>query len=530
MQTYFRMNPMISSASIWMFPARYCALMDVLGKYHIDYAFPDTIRMIGHGLGSRFLSAFYEWIRLFFVFTTYVLHVFWQCFQSSSPVKKHFKYGISLVSPWFEKFKGGPREFTFLVDDKLIRKDESVFLVEYQNSDAFYHEYHKKGFHLFSAIGPTKIQYIFEPSVLSMSNEWKHFLQLFLCAWRRSFIRESIVCLLMARLTWGRVLASAQFDHYVYCNKEGSNQIATNIFFRSQGITSWHYSQFVGGQYQVDNNITPYDSLSVYWSFLNSDYFMANCQSQVHSLSKQYSEVCNYKVIGNIFADMIRDMDKATICHKLFSSNMLLDSRHIGKKVVSVFDTSYVDIELIYSTFDEAAAFLVDFIRLAKTRSNLIFLFKPSKADSYFIDTNSIWSSPIKGKRVVALRKEFAELHNVVVLVDDNDPVEVIAASDVVITHCFSSPTADALSAAIPAFWYESEPLAQGYPLDEVDGLVAHGYNQLNIFLDNALGDSFLEKLYHQENFQSMVNASMHTYALDDLRKYLKDTGLRANK
>ena len=530
MQTYFRMNPMASDDSIWMFPAQYCALMPMLKKYHIDYAFPDAVRMVGHGLGNRFLSAYYEWIRLSFVFTAYILHILWQCFQSSKPAKKHFKYGISLSSPWFEKFKGGPREFTFLVDDKLIRKDESVFLVEYQNSDVFYHEYHQKGFHLFPAVGSLRVQHIFEPSILSINHEWKYSSQLFFHAWRYSFIRESVVCLLMARLTWGRVLASIQFENYVYCNKEGTNQIAANIFFRSQGITSRHYSQFIGGQYQVDNDITPYDSRNVYWSFLNSDYFMANCQSQVHSLLKQYSAIRNYKVIGNIFADMIRDMDKVATCHKLLSSHTLLEDSPMEKRVVSVFDTSYVNMNNIYSTFDEAAAFLVDFMRLAKTRPNLIFLFKPSKADSYFIDANSMWSSPIKGKRIVALRKELAELRHVVMLGDDNDPVEVIAASDVVITHCFSSPTADALSAAIPAFWYESEPLAQGYPLDEVDGLVAHGYNQLNIFLDNALGDSFLEKLYHQENFQSMVNASMHTYALDDLRKYLKDTGLRANK
>jgi len=518
MQTYFQMNCMTSI--VWFIPGHYCALMHLLRHRGIAFDFPEGVRVIGKGSGARlvsFLSGLKIWL---FIVCGYLMYFLVRLFRKPNIAKKKFKFAVSLSAPWFEKFKGGPREFTFLIDGDALHKSDVAFLVEYPNSESFYSLYRKRGYHLFPAMLMRNLRQFFEPNVLNASDELKYLPSLLLCSWRTSFIREAVVNLLITRLNWGGTLARVHFDHYVYCNKEGNNQVAANIFFRSQGVVSWSYSQFVGGPYQVVGPNTAFDDKNVYWSFLNSDYFLLNCRAMLESMQQHHQKVRHYEVVGNIFSEMIVNINKQEARKKILGDN----EAGIDTKWVAIFDTSYVDMELSYSNFYEAAAFLSDFIKLAENRTDLLFIFKPSKSDDYFIDAKTVWASLRKGADIVKLRKEIASLSNVTMLSDANDPVEVIAAADVVVTHCFSSPTADALSAGIPAFWYESASLTRGYPLDEVDGLVAHGYMELNSFLDRAFfAGKYLKSLYKQELFQKLVNVSVETTALSDLRRALSE-------
>ncbi len=54
-----------------------------------------------------------------------------------------------------------------------------------------------------------------------------------------------------------------------------------------------------------------------------------------------------------------------------------------------------------------------------------------------------------------------------------------MAVSDVVVTHCMSSPTTEALGARKKAFWYESGDKHRGLLYDKIPGLVIHGYSDL---------------------------------------------------
>lgn len=526
MQAYLHRVSASSMTSVWLMPGRYCALMNLLKGYGIDDSFPSTVKVVGKGIGSRFVSLLAGLAGWVLVLGGYFVHLLAQWVRKPCVAKDHLKYGISLPSPWFEKFRGGPREFTFLIDDKILHRDDAAFLIEYPNSKSFYDTYQDQGYHLFPAIRPGKLSHLFEASMLNAGDELRYLPALLLYSWRSSFIREAVGCMLVTRLTWGRMLARVRFDHYVYCNKESKGQVAANIFFRKNKIMSWNYSQFVGGPYQVDGPNTPFDSRNVYWSFLNSDYSMLNCEAMVESMRKQHQTVRHYNIIGNIFAEMI---DRADVKH-LRSRFGLAGGEGSGQqrasKVAAVFDTSYVDVESSYSCFEEAASFLDDCIKLAGERPEVTFLFKPSKDNAYFIAPDGIWSSPIKGGVVVKLRALLASLPNVVFLQDSDDPVEVIAVSDVVITNCFSSPTADAVSAGIPAFWYDAKESVRGYPLDQVQGLVAHGYHELVRQFDAALsGPGFLKQLNDQALFRNMVNDFSDYRALNRLRRVLLEQG-----
>jgi len=116
-----------------------------------------------------------------------------------------------------------------------------------------------------------------------------------------------------------------------------------------------------------------------------------------------------------------------------------------------------------------------------------VFLFKPSKNAAFFLD--SYWSDK-KGDEVVRLRRKFEQLENTTMLLDSDDVIDVISVSDVVFTNSFSSPTADALLANIPAFWYQAKTDVSFSNYNKVPNLVVNGYSNLVTQVNKMLQDN----------------------------------------
>ena len=61
----------------------------------------------------------------------------------------------------------------------------------------------------------------------------------------------------------------------------------------------------------------------------------------------------------------------------------------------------------------------------------------------------------------------------------DPDPAETIAATDLVISACFSSPAIEALGARCRAFYYDASDRFRGTYYDRFPRFIAHDYVQL---------------------------------------------------
>ncbi|MGK0176384.1 MAG: polysaccharide biosynthesis PFTS motif protein [Lentimonas sp.] len=452
---------------------------------------------------------------LSFMFFAYALNQVIQVFRSShQPEQEVREYGVSLSAPFLTKFRsGGPRNYDFLVDDKHLTREDIVFLVEYSEQESFIQSENIRGNRLVNVYYPG-LRGVLAPTILSFRHELLSIPMLFKTVWSAP-IRDACVHLLRARLIWGGTLARLKIRHYIYTNKEGATQIAANVLMRALDIESWCYSMFVGGPYQSLGAETPFDGKHVAWSFLNPNVFFLNNQAMADSMKSHFHDVEKYHVVGNVFSELIskRDVQEARgEFREEFPHLMTQDQRWIG-----VFDTSYVDIPASYSTFEEAAGFLDDFHSLAITETLTTFLFKPSKTNDYFVNERTPWASARKGIEVIKARNRLAELPNVIFLEDNYDPASVIVICDVVITNCFSSPTADALAAGVPAFWYQAITDVGSYPLTKVQGLVAQGPKELLESINRCYTGTQLELLYSQNAFRVLVNAEEKPSGLADM-------------
>jgi len=98
-----------------------------------------------------------------------------------------------------------------------------------------------------------------------------------------------------------------------------------------------------------------------------------------------------------------------------------------------------------------------------------------------------------------------------------------MAISDLVITHCMSSPTVEALGARKKAFWYESGDKHRGLAYDKIPQLVIHGYHDLKKRIEYLLyeinDDEYDE--YLNKNIKSKIEYQLDGLALTRFRKLI---------
>lgn len=515
-------NPLLANSSIYFLASsQYFLAKGVYARLGKEFSVPKGVQVV-RTFFPEWIDELKSFLRLGVMFAAYTLNQGAQLLRRDAqepPIV--VRYGIALSAPFLTKFRnGGPRSYDFLLDNHHLTNVNSAFLLEYKEEQSYIRSQRHSGRRIVDVSCNSSMRGVLLPTVLKYQHELLSLPVMAKCLWSIPD-RDACVHLLRAKLIWGSIMSQVKFDRYIYTNKEGPSQIAANILLRGHGIKSHCYSMFVGGPYQSESLDTPLDGKHVLWSFLNPDKFYLNNAAMAKSMKAHCHDVKEHVVIGNVFSELVQTLNIKQVRSEIQAEFFSDTTSAAPQRWVSVFDTSYVDISIAYSTFEEALSFLRDLADLARLEAQTIFMFKPSKGDDYFVDENSAWATPLKGSEIVRARETLSQLTNVIFLEDSFDPATLIAVSDVVLTNCFSSPTADALASGIPAFWYQAKTDVGAYPLANIDGLVAQGFAELKESLYRCLSGEQLDLLYSQQSFKEMVNASLDNKALTELRMAL---------
>lgn len=408
--------------------------------------------------------------------------------RSPDKSKKTLNFVVAVEQPFLTKFKG-QRSYDFLLDDEGINKSNTLFLVGKFASDAWMSEQAANGNHLarFEKMYKPGAFYGVDRQYFNFIMTW-HLLKTMVVQFAASSaFLGAFAKSLKAYINCSRLVSQLSFNNYIYTNNESANQIATNIFLRRHGCTTWYYLIFLVGGYPRSKGRNDFSShRNTLWAFLNPDCLIAMNEDVVGYFRLHRQQVRNYRVLGSIYSEMVRinteSMGREDAVRQYFPRDI-----GSGKKVCAFFDTTFVDEEEAFASFEDGRRFYEDILKLLDSRNDILVVIKPSKDESFFISPTGQWSSPEKGADIVRLINRLKEHSRVHYAGDAGDIPTIMAMSDVVVTHCMSSTTAEALGARKKAFWYEAGEKHRGLLYDSLPELVVHGYAGLEERIDQLL-------------------------------------------
>jgi polysaccharide biosynthesis PFTS motif protein len=400
--------------------------------------------------------------------------------------EKRYKYAFPLDFP-HQILKFGDRGFDMLLDNNKINSKNTIFLVSCKLNRKQNQYIQKNSYTCFD------ISKHGRRIDLKMKNDFyqitknikKNIIPLLISFAGHIILFKTYLFCIKHLIIWNHIWSNCRFDNYIYSNKEGATQNLINNFLNEKKCTTWNFPPFIGGGYSSSITKDFNHCRHILWSFLNSNYFLgiSEYQIQYHKLHKQ--EVEHYENIGHLYSEIVKDktasIDSLSFLKKNFKPCVLPSEA----KIITIFDTTFVDFENAPTTYDDGINFYEDVFKLLHSNDSFYFIIKPSKNENWFVNSNSVFSSVIKGQKIVKLINKIKN-ENRVLWFSKSDSILsfefnslAIAVSDLVITHCMSSPTVESLGARKKAIWYEHGNKREGIHYDQIDGLVIHGYANL---------------------------------------------------
>lgn len=443
----------------------------------------------------------------------------------------HFEYAVSINGEHQVTF-AGERGFDFLLDHKKINKENTVFILNVPIQEKFLKSYRDKGYVFFNAntidgfLNLHKIRYkcAFILEAIKAVFNLKYFGNSSIAFFKAYFISLNVF------MKWNLILQNVSFNNYIYMNEENARQSAINMLINQYEGKSWNCAFSLGGGYLWSNGKDFEQCRMILWAFLYCDYFLLMNRDAIDYQKMHRQRVKKYYDIGSIYSEMIQKSMESIQREEFLAQNFKQKATD-ETKIVSFFDTTFLDFKESATTFQDGIHFYEDIIKLLESKKDIFAVVKPTKNIWRFIYPGYQGATPERGEKISQLWN-ILQFHPRVFWASDfsrkktgldfrynND---VMAVSDLVVTHCFSSPSAEALGARKKAIWYAPCNSTQGM-YDKIPGLVAHGYKELQERVESLLYKTTTEQYdeYLNKYICEKVESRLDGFALTRFRELL---------
>jgi len=308
--------------------------------------------------------------------------------------------------------------------------------------------------------------------------------------------------------------------HFIYCNQYRWVSRWRNVLTRRLGAESWWFAYSAGGGFQYWENgqldgDSDYGGRHRYWAYQNADYFVSPCRPLIQFHQQHRQQIRQYHDIGNIWSELILEeagrLNRDSVCAAWFGEVPR------DKKVVAWFDTSIAGRNLKTdryspSNYAEAIKWYQDILRLTQECEALLMVIKPSKGEVYYVDEgpDQLWSIPDLGRELMQVWRQLKAHPRVRFLDDTQDPAHVVAASDLTVTFCFTSVSAEALGGRKRAIWYEPGERWRETFYGKEPLLTAHGYGELKPLVRKLLYE--MPEAAYQRFLEERVRGTVDTF------------------
>jgi len=407
--------------------------------------------------------------------------------SSEKRTKENRAYRVlyAVASKFQTKFSGG-RRFDFLIDHQTLTKQNVAFCVDPAAEGPWVEEAHRLGYRMVRLSQYSGFKGLFRRSSRSLPLR-----QAFQAVWvgitrigTPDWIQQAAFSGLRTWIKEGGFLERFHFLHYVYASQYAFVPRWRNALIRRTGSQSWYYAYSNGGAFLYQENPVfaggkDFCGRIRFWAYDNADHFVSPCSQLVEYYRKHRQKVRWYHSVGNLWSEQIlqigKTQDLSAVRAQWFPSLQPAD------KVVAWFDTSFVEAPNSPSTFTEAIQWYGDILRLAEEIPELHMAIKPSKDAAYYVDRGpkQQWAEPRVGQRLIEIWEKLKVHPRIRFFDHSTDPTLVVAASDLTVTFCFSSVSAEALGVGKKGIWYEPGQRWRDAWYSRHTGLTAHGYEEL---------------------------------------------------
>lgn len=404
------------------------------------------------------------------------------------------RYLYTIASAFQARFSG-PRRFDFLLDHRLLTRENTAFFVDLPDGSGPAEKIRREGCRVLRRTDYSSGWALLArpPKSLDWGLAAKAAAQAAASLFAPEWLQESALRGLQVLLRESPLLERVQFDHYLYANQYGLIPRWRNALIRKAGRQSWWFAYSNGGGFLfwkdgVLRGDHDFGGRHHYWAYQNADHYVSPCAPLIAYHREHRQRIRHYHDVGNLWSELV--LREGALGRRGPAREEWFGASARGCKVIGWFDTTFIEAPGSPSTVTEGISWYQDILRLANERPDLRMVIKPSKDQGFYTDEspNRQWSVPSVGRKLMKVWDDLKVHPRVRLLKNSEDPCWVVAGSDLTVTFCFSAVSAEALGAGKKGIWYEPGERWRETFLGKDPLLTAHGYEELRALVQKMLG------------------------------------------
>ncbi|HTY52220.1 MAG TPA: polysaccharide biosynthesis PFTS motif protein [Methanomicrobiales archaeon] len=274
-------------------------------------------------------------------------------------------------------------------------------------------------------------------------------------------------------LLWEAFCERFSLSHYVTYNDALPKDIVRNIVLERHGVGTWYYEH----SSNTSNLFVPQvrgcqEYRTVHYSHLAFGHLVCWGDKIRRYYAMHPQEIGSYDLLGCPWSEHIDEIRRHPGENGCLARAQEHFRRTLGdppRRIISVFDTSASDSSILSER--DLVGFLEGIARLIGEETSSGFIFKMKYEWPYLA---SVWPE------LLPLYEKIRDSPRCL-LIDalTTEVSEAVAASDLVISACFTSPTIEGLGARQKGIFYDAAGSFRGCYYDAFPDLVAHDYEDL---------------------------------------------------
>jgi polysaccharide biosynthesis PFTS motif protein len=446
-----------------------------------------------------FWKATYNKIKSVAQFVVYPLWILYQIGLPSFRKKatKSYQCGIR-VSCCDCSFKNKYRSFDFLIDNNEITAENVLFCIEEPISQEYQNAIDSRGYHsvhLREVLKGSDISFIYRVFLKKQFPVWLNLLLRSLT--KPPFMLILTLEIMYKSLLWSKLLEDYHVQHYVVFNDDLPADIVRYIHCNQNNTQTWFYIHSCN----TNDFLTPLgreDVMDTLYAFYATHHLVVWGRKMENYYKKHPNYVKNFDLFGCLWSELIRSAQERPASN---APRIKINEKCSPKKIIGVFDTSFT--ETCPLSYKDMILFVEGLLQLLDDFPDVGIIFK---------NKNSLKLLSEHVPHIIPYYQKLRDHpHCYFPDVENTDPTECVAASDLIISAPFTSSSIEALGAGIKAIYYDASHRFPGCYYDRFPRFVAHNYDELKDFVEYWLYGNTLEE------FEMFLN----THIKEEIHEYV---------